>query len=43
MAYKQNKITPFTQKKEDKYPEGKPRYFKNLMYKLTGSNKYLQK
>lgn len=25
-----------------KYP-GKPRYLKNLMYKLTGNNKYLKK
>ena len=42
MAFKMKGYSPFT-KTERKYPKGKPRYFKNFMYKLTGNEKYLKK
>ena len=42
MAFKMRGFSPFTKPKRE-YPKGKPRYLKNLMYKITGNNKYLKK
>jgi len=40
MAFKMKGFSAFTKRE---YPKGKPRYFKNLMYKITSDKKYLKK
>jgi len=40
MAFKMKGFSPFA--KSD-YPKGKPRYLKNLMYKITKNPKHLKK
>ena len=40
MAFKMKGFSPFTKRE---YPKGKPRYLKNLMYKITNNPKYLKK